>query len=458
MKRFFYLIAGFIIINLSSCSEDFVNIPPENFLNTEEFYQSESDFNSAVIATYSKLQGQVGIYFELVEWRSDNLDLLSPTAGTQDRFNINKFQETSANGIIQNAWANFYNGIFRCNQVISNIPNANFDEQVQNQFEAEAKFIRALTYFNIVRFWGDAPIILSPVSPEEALTIGRSPIADVYEVIEQDLLFAIENLPSSYPPQSFGRATLGAARSLLGKVYLTQGRYSECITTLNQVIGQYQLLNDISDVFDPENEQNQEIIFSIRFNKDIQGEGHGLWFAVTDISISPITSKLSSAYQSDDERLPLISYQQVDNRLAPGKFVDEQSEETRTFGNDYILMRYADVLLMYAEALNAQGYQSEGEALSRLNQVRERAGLNLYTATDLPDQSSFQDAVLLERFLELPLEGHRWFDLIRANAAANEISTGIGETIQEFQLLYPIPQSEIEKINNSEIFYQNEGY
>lgn len=456
MKKFVYvLVCCFTIL---SCSDDFVELFPANNLSSGEYYQTREDFNAGVIAAYAKLQGQVGIYFELMEWRSDNLDLLAPTAGSQDRFNINKFQETSANVEITNAWANFYNGIFRCNQVISNMPNANFDEQLMSQYEAEARFVRALTYFNIVRLWGDAPIVLAPITAEESLSVGRRPVEEVYSVIEDDLVFAVENLPSTYPLSEFGRATSGAAKTLLGKVYLTQGKFEECINTLNQVLTTYQLLPDVADVFDANNEQNQEIIFSIRFDKEIQGEGHGLWFAVTDISISPLTNKLINAYDANDDRLPLITYQSVDNRLAPGKFVDEQSEATQTFGNDYILLRYADVLLMYAEALNAQGYQANGEALNLLNSVRTRAGLSAYTTTDLPNQSSFKAAILNERFLEFPLEGHRWFDLIRTNTAITEIETGIGVNIQNFQLVYPVPQSEIEKINNPEIFYQNEGY
>jgi len=456
MRKYSLLILSLFVI--LSCNDDFVELFPENNLSSGEFYKTQQDFNAGVIAAYAKLQGQVGIYFELIEWRSDNLDLLAPTAGDQDRFNINKFQETSANEEIRNAWANFYNGIFRCNQVISNIPNADFDQELVNQYEAEARFVRALTYFNVVRFWGDAPIVLSPITQEESLTLGRSPVEDVYNVIEEDLLFAVENLPASYSQQNVGRATSGAARTLLGKVYLTQGKYEDCINTLNQVLNQYQLLDDVADVFDTNNKENQEIIFSIRFDKEIQGEGHGLWFAVTDISISPLTNKLLSAYDEEDNRLPLITYQTVDNRLAPGKFVDEESEVTQNFGNDYILLRYADVLLMYAEALNAQGYQANGEAFNVLNQVRTRAGLPAYTSSDLQNESSFQQAVLNERLLEFPLEGHRWFDLIRTNTATEEIQSGIGVSIQNYQLLYPVPQSEIEKINNPEIFYQNEGY
>ncbi|PQB07756.1 hypothetical protein BST83_11790 [Polaribacter filamentus] len=457
MKKIIYILLT-MLLTFSSCSKEFVELAPENVLNTEDFFKTKDDFNAAVLAAYAKLQGQVEIYFELVEWRSDNLDLLAPTAGTQDRFNINKFQETSANGILQNAWANFYNGIFRTNVITDKINEANFDEEIKNQFEGEARFIRALTYFNIVRLWGDAPIVLTEISAEESLTLGRSPVAQVYEAIEADLLFAVEHLPISHSSQDFGRATKGAARTLLGKVYLTQNKYAEAVTVLNDVVGQYSLLPTISDVFDTSNKTNNEIIFSIRFNKEIEGEGHGLWFAVSDLSISPFTPKLTTAYSASDNRKDAIAFRATGNLFAPSKFFDTESTATRNFGNDYILLRYADVLLMLSEALNEQSYQANGIAFTYLNEVRERANLPALTSTELSNQNSFRETILNERFLEFPFEGHRWFDLIRTKTAESEINAGIGISIQDYQLLYPMPQAEIEKINNTTIFYQNDGY
>ena len=181
--------------------------------------------------------------------------------GTQDRFDLNEFKETSANTIVQDAWTNFYNGIFRCNIILDNIVNADFD--LKNQIEAEARFIRALTYFNVVRFWGDAPLVLNQLGPEEALTVKRSPVSEVYEAIEADLIFAAANLP---PSQSNGKATSGAAKALLGKVYLTEKKYTEAVTTLNEVVGKYSLLDDAKDVFSTTNKNNNGIIFYIRFD------------------------------------------------------------------------------------------------------------------------------------------------------------------------------------------------
>ena len=454
MKKLKY-IAFFALLFTMSCSDEFVNLSPKDSLNSADYYKTKDDFNAGIIAAYAKLQGQVSIYFELIEWRSDNLDLGAPTAGTQDRFNINKFQETTDNGLVKSAWENFYNGIFRTNVIIEKIGSANFDETLKKQYEAEARFIRALTYFNVVRIWGDAPIVLKTITVKESLKLGRKPASEVYAVIEADLQFAAENLPSA---QTLGRATSGAAKTLLGKAYLTQKKYPEAVAVLNEVVGQYSLQPSIANVFDVTKKANTEIIFSIRFNKEIVGEGHGAWFSVSDRTISPFTLKLVNAYAINDQRKTMIDFVTTGNQFVPGKFFDTESTATRNFGNDYILLRYADVLLMLSEALNEVGYQSSGDAFKLLNEVRKRAGLANYTAINLPNQGSFRTAILNERFLEFPLEGHRWFDLIRTNAAAVEIKSRIGKDIQDYQLLYPVPQSEVEKINNLTIFYQNDGY
>jgi hypothetical protein len=457
MKNYIFLSIVSLIL-LTSCSDDFVELTPEDSLNTETFYKTKDDFNTAIIAAYAKLQGQVSLYFELVEWRSDNLFLSAPTAGTQDRYDISLFDDTSANGIVLAAWANFYNGVFRTNVILDKIKQANFDENLKKRYEAEARFLRALNYFNIVRIWGDAPIVLKEITAKESLTIGRSPASEVYKVIEDDLKFAVNNLPPTYTSVDFGRATSGAAKTLLGKVYLTQGKFPEAVTELTSVIGKYSLLPNIVEVFDVNKKTNNEVIFSIRFNKEVTEEGHALWFSISDVSTSPFTSKLTSSYSSTDSRKSLINYRSSGKLFVPGKFYDTESVSTKNFGNDYILLRYSDVLLMLAEALNEVGYNASGSAFSYLNDVRKRANLAPLTSIAISNQASFRSAVLNERLLEFPLEGHRWFDLIRTKTAKAEIFTGIGINIEDYQLLYPVPQAEIQKINNTSIFYQNEGY
>lgn len=454
MKNIYIILLCVLFLFPTGCSEDFLELAPKDTLNGETFYTTENEFNEALAGVYAKLQGQVGFYFEMSEWRSDNLDLGAPTSGTQDRFNVNKFVDTPSNGIIEAAWANFYNGILRSNLIIDRIVGAQFDEATKKRIEAEARFIRALTYFNIVRLWGDVPIILTEISAQEGLNIGRSSVNDAYVEIEKDLKFAIENMPSN---ADLGRATANAAKALLGKVFLTQGKYADSEVILRELVGVFSLLPDIADVFDPDNKANNEIIFSIRFNKNVAGEGHGYWFSVGDLSTVSLTDKLTNIFSTGDLRTSMITYQPTnDNSFVPAKFFDTKVDNR--VGNDFILLRYADVLLMLAEVINQQGYSTTGDAYTYLNEVRNRAGLTPLTSTELPGQEMFHNAVLKERFLEFPLEGHRWFDLIRTNTADQEIFSGIGINVPDTRLIYPIPNVEIEKINNDQLYYQNAGY
>ena len=458
MKKI-YLV--FLIFSMLSCSDDFLELAPESEANADNFYQNEDDFNTALVGVYANLQSQVSdVYFEMTGYRSDNMQLDAPTAGTQDRYNIDVFQETSANGIILDAWALLYNGIAQSNEIISRIDGADFSENLKNQLEGEARFLRAMNYFNLVRFWGNVPLVLNPVSPNEALSIGRNDESEVYLAIEEDLIFASENLPESFTGDDFGRATAGAANAMLGKVYLTEEKYSEAKTVLEKVIngGQYLLLDSIQDVFDVNNKGNEEVIFAIRYNKEVIDEGHGTWFTVPDPTTSSVVSaSLVNSYADNDLRKNLIEFTQSGSAFILNKFYDELSETTNTTGNDYIVLRYADVLLMHAEVLNELGYESDGEAFERLNEVRVRAGLVMVSGAEISDQAAFRAFVLNERRLELPLEGERWFDLIRTKTAVEAIEE-VGVSIQKYQFLYPVPQTEIEKINNTDLFSQNEGY
>ena len=338
------------------------------------------------------------------------------------------------------------------------------DETLKAQYKGEALFIRAYTYFNMYRLWSGVPVTKKVVTVAEALRIGRSSDQQMYDLIAGDLRAIVdgEMLPYSYNAEDTGRATMGAAKALLGKVYLTFGHASEAAEILDDLIGQYSLLDNVADVFDVDNKMNSEIIFAVRFNKEVVGEGHGAWFSITNLTDnSGQTPVLQSLYEDNDARKPLIEYVQVPgvNLCLMRKFMDTPDATTKQYGNDQILLRYADVLLMYAEALNEIGYDAsqDSPAMSALNQVHTRAGLDPLNITDIPDQDSFRRAVCLERQKEFPYEGQRWFDLVRMGYAAEAIASE-GHAIQNWQLLYPIPTTELERINDPSLLWQNPGY
>lgn len=448
---------------MTSCGDSFFDLEPASSVTIDKVYKTASDYNVAVIGCYAKLQSQVNFYTECCEYRSDNLSLGAPTAGTQDRYDIDHFTEKPSNGILSSYWANFNNNVYRCNLLLDQIDGVNFAENLKKQYKGEAMFIRALNYFNMYRIWGGVPATKHVVSAAEALKVARYSDEQMFDLIAGDLKEIVDNnyLPETYSSADMGRATSGAAKALLGKVYLTFHKWTEAKDILSQLIGKYQLVSPIAQVFNVDNKNNNEIIFAVHFNKEIEGEGHSYWYNLTNASDDTNqTSSLLNTFPTGDARKDLITYVQVEKNVRlMNKFYDTKSPTFKTVGNDQILLRYADVLLMYAEALNEIQYDaSEGSlALKYLNAVRQRAGISNLTAKQLPTQEKFRKSILVERQREFPYEGQRWFDLVRMGFAKSVMAEN-GVEIKDYQLLFPIPQQEIEKVGDKSILWQNPGY
>jgi len=462
MKKILVL-ASLATLLMTSCGDSFFDLEPASSVTIDKVYKTASDYNVAVIGCYAKLQSQVNFYTECCEYRSDNLSLGAPTAGTQDRYDIDHFTEKPSNGILSSYWANFNNNVYRCNLLLDQIDGANFAENLKKQYKGEAMFIRALNYFNMYRIWGGVPATKHVVSAAEALKVARYSDEQMFDLIAGDLKEIVDNnyLPETYSSADMGRATSGAAKALLGKVYLTFHKWTEAKDILSQLIGKYQLVSPIAQVFDVDNKNNNEIIFAVHFNKEIEGEGHSYWYNLTNASDDTNqTSSLLNTFPTGDTRKDLITYVQVEKNVRlMNKFYDTKSSTFKTVGNDQILLRYADVLLMYAEALNGIQYDaSEGSlALKYLNAVRQRAGISNLTVKQLPTQEKFRKGILVERQREFPYEGQRWFDLVRMGFAKSVMAEN-GVEIKDYQLLFPIPQQEIEKVGDKSILWQNPGY
>lgn len=462
MKKILVL-ASLATLLMTSCGDSFFDLEPASSVTIDKVYKTASDYNVAVIGCYAKLQSQVNFYTECCEYRSDNLSLGAPTAGTQDRYDIDHFTEKPSNGILSSYWANFNNNVYRCNLLLDQIDGANFAENLKKQYKGEAMFIRALNYFNMYRIWGGVPATKHVVSAAEALKVARYSDEQMFDLIAGDLKEIVDNnyLPETYSSADMGRATSGAAKALLGKVYLTFHKWTEAKDILSQLIGKYQLVSPIAQVFNVDNKNNNEIIFAVHFNKEIEGEGHSYWYNLTNASDDTNqTSSLLNTFPTGDARKDLITYVQVEKNVRlMNKFYDTKSPTFKTVGNDQILLRYADVLLMYAEALNEIQYDaSEGSlALKYLNAVRQRAGISNLTVKQLPTQEKFRKGILVERQREFPYEGQRWFDLVRMGFAKSVMAEN-GVEIKDYQLLFPIPQQEIEKVSDKSILWQNPGY
>ncbi|WP_062062603.1 RagB/SusD family nutrient uptake outer membrane protein [Aquimarina longa] len=466
--KYKYIIPIIISFFFFSCEKE-LDITPETEVGSDNFFESFSDIEQIVSGAYNGLQSD-GLYgFNipfLGELRSDNSyeEALSNNDGTYGQIDV--FDLSPINPVLDTTWKDAYICIQQCNIVlnrIETIPEA--DQDLKNSRTGEVLFIRALTYFNLVRLFGDVPLVtIETTDTNVFFGQGRTAASEVYNQIIKDLTEAISKLPATQ--SQAGRVTNGAASALLGKVYLTLRNYPEAIANLNNVSG-YSLLPNYADIFDIENENNAESIFEVQFKRGVNNAEEGSPYATLFRVSGTVpeargnnhpTQDLYNAFEAGDVRRDASIAEEQGVRYTL-KYIDPGMTVPRDGENNLIVIRYADVVLMLAEALNEQEYQPNGQAFDLLNQIRNRAGLASLDQTDLPDKESFRIHIANERRVELNLENHRWFDLVRTGKAVETMNAHNSEsgnfTIDSNKLLYPIPQSQI---NTDNSITQNTGY
>ncbi|MCE7063392.1 RagB/SusD family nutrient uptake outer membrane protein [Dyadobacter sp. CY343] len=476
-KRF--LFAAFLNLFLLGCSGKFLDLAPVSEASTANFYQTASDFNNALASAYASLQlnGQYGQYYAVSEIPSDDSrPVLSGSVIDQDEFD--KFYLRSTNPYLNTRWADGYKGIYRTNVILSRIDAISMNADLKKQYIGESKFLRALMYFNLVRIFGDVPLILEEiVDTEDGYRYNRTPAAEVYAQIIKDLGEAELALPATYTSSDLGRATRGAAQALLGNVYLTQHRYAEAASKLKLVVdsGIYALLPKYADVFSPANKNGKESVFEVQYKKGLsplKGNGLGSTYAPANSGNSVIqfggdgnnepTADMVQAYEPGDNRkdvsLGTFYINSIGQRIDQNFIRKYDDAPTVKYDSDdnFPVLRYADVLLMYAEALNEAG--NVPDALTLLNMVRARAGIS---NKQISSKEDMRLALEQERRVELAFEGHRWFDLVRTGRAlpilnAKASAIGITTKLTEKNLVFPVPQSQIDI--NPALIKQNEGY
>ena len=432
----------------------------------------------AVNGAYSSLQeGDIyGNWYVFGEIPSDNTrNQLSGSVTTQNEFD--QFYIDTQNSMIANFWKAAYKVINRTNTILGRIDGIEINTELANRYKLECKFIRALMYFNLVRVYGDVPLVLKEISISESYDILREPKENVYNQIIADLKEA-QDLPVSYSTAEDGRATQGAAKALLANVYMTLHKYAEAETILAEIInsGRYSLLENTpgslnidgyKNVFSPVNHNSKEGIFEIQFLKGGYGEGSNYAnnFAPENSGTNVVAvggtggnnipeMDIYNAYEEGDLRRDFsMSLGYYDNRKNNEwvesryvcKFMDVPYQNNDA-SNNYPVIRYADVILMYAEALNQNG--KTAEACKYLNMTRRR-GFGYQTTETSPvdlqttDKAQFALMVEQERRVELAFENHRWFDLIRTGRAV-EVMRSKGFSLNETNLICPIPQKQID--------------
>ena len=482
MKKYIALVLFPVLL---ACSDDFVNVDSFD-QDSESFFNSPEDYQSALIAAYDLLQATY-INVMLGEIASNNT-----LAGGESATDVPGIQEiddmihTPVNQQLRDIWSWMYAGINRANFILEFKDNIDFAEK--EVILAEARFLRAYYYFELIKWFGDVPFVLDQrIQFGDQYIVERTPKEEIYAQLEADLAQGAQVLPTV--AAEAGRVTKGAALALLGKIHLYQGEFEAAATALEEVInsGAYDLVGDYSTLFENDNENTIESVFEVQYT-DEEGAGFGcLQCSEGNIAVGfngirnysgPVfesgfsfnvpTAEAYQAFEPQDLRRDIaildieawanantdVSYDVgfehtgYYNRKYLARQGDLNTPDANlTNPNNYRSIRFADVLLMAAEALN-RGQISDTRAQVYLNRVRGRAGLTSVAETG----QALTEVIYQERRLELMGEGHHFFDLVRTQRAASEI-TGFVTGKHE---LFPIPNIEIELAGNR--WSQNPGY
>jgi starch-binding outer membrane protein, SusD/RagB family len=447
-----------LFLAAAACSDEFTLLSPISERNVENFYRTETDFTVAINGAYATLASPGAYnraYVLLHEMRSDNMMNGGGSTGLAQNFHrIAHFQEVATQAELSTAWTTAYQGIARTNLILDRLGNLS-NQALANRIRGEALFIRSLFYYNLAVLWGNVPLQLESVTTPD-VRVNQVNATAVYDQIIRDLETAQGLLPVTYTGANVGRATQGAANTLLGLVYLTKGERAQAATALRRVVssGRYQLVPNYANLWGPTVKNTAESVFELQYRAGGTGTGSqytdhytpfggtgGVGAGQTPQVIAPglpETFDVQHGIPEQDRRRPVTVATHTDGTLFVRKW------QSQPFGpgdadNNVPVFRYADVLLMLAEAL---GESPESYAL--INQVRQRAGV---TPIGPQTPGTFAEKLLFERKLEFVSENKRWADLLRFGVARRVMGSflqGTGVTEASVRLVYPIPQRELD--------------
>ncbi|NLA16194.1 MAG: RagB/SusD family nutrient uptake outer membrane protein [Bacteroidales bacterium] len=463
--KFILAIAGFFLLT-TSC-EGFLQADLKGQYTSESFFTSAGNAITATTGVYNSLYGSTLWIFGDVA--SDDA-VKGGNAGDQADINdINDFSAKADNGILNTYWQNTYETIARANNVIAYVPGIEMDQTLGKRLVAEVKFLRAYAYFNLVNIFGEIPLKLDPQNTGETIYVGLSDVSSIYKQLEKDLREAESDLPIFHDLDK-GRVTKGAALGLLAKVALYQKKYDECLNIIQTLegLGKYTLEDNYEDLFQTGAEDSHEVIFGIRYVDDDQvslGNHLNVWFAPsieggyyfnapTQSFVDAFTEKTIEG--TDDPRLDASIGRDgkpwFNNTVFSASWSEATGYLVKKYNEDmipgkakaqsvipYHAIRYADILLMKAEALNETN-QTQA-AVTEVNKIRRRVQLSDLTSAS---QSVLRQIIRNERRKELGFEFHRFFDLMRWGREVAEAALAPNLKWTQPRFYFPIPQSEID--------------
>ncbi|WP_443946169.1 RagB/SusD family nutrient uptake outer membrane protein [Pedobacter sp. AW1-32] len=468
----------------ASCKKDFLNVPPQGQQPSATFWKTPDDALKGVNSIYAQLRSWDNIAFNAIAIESTGSDEADKGSTPTDAtfFNLfDQFTVTSTQGSLQGFWTGQYQNINLCNQVLTNVPNITMDESLKARYLAEAKFVRAYSYFRLVRAYGNVPLRLTVPADNSEYNIPQSDKTAVYAQIEKDLTEAAAVLPQTYAAADVGRATKGAALGMKAKVAMYQKKWADVLSLTNQVMGMgYSLFPDFEKGFRVENENSVESLFEVQAalipnNAAASNSQYSQVQGVAGVmgwGFNTPSAELAAAFETGDPRrdatILFRGETTPQNDVVPTTVPNERYNQksyvpfnTRVSGfnegaqQNFRVLRFADILLMNAEAANELGNPTQ--ALTSLNRVRARArGTN---TTILPDvtttaQAALRTAIYKERQVELAMENDRYFDVIRQGRAL-EVFGPKGWKANKNEV-WPIPQTEIDLSGG--LLKQNPGY
>lgn len=474
------------------CSEDFLDRKPKGQLTYDTFFLTEEHAVSSVNAIYHYFRtwDMCGFpWIGITDIISDDADKGSTENDALYMIEIDELTFDATNTVFGGAWAGHYHTIFRANLAIENIPQIDMNPVLRDRLVGEARFLRGLCYLRLVQWFGPVPLITKPLNDGEYYNQPRQSIEEVYDFIEQDFQYALQVLPekSQYPTKELGRATKGAARGMLAKLYMVEHDYAKAVEQCEAIIqsGEYNLMTRYQDIFLLSGEHGVESIFEISavaLQAAVAGPGATPYNMIQGVRGIPNlgwgfnrpSDNLIAAYEpGDPRRQATILYE--GEVLPDGSDIIQPNPEilnARYNQKAWVpphpglqdngpgnlrLLRYADILLLAAEAYNELG--QAGKAQDYLNMVRRRArGNNNFILPDVTvtDQSELRERIYHERRVELAMEQHRWFDLVRWGRVEQVMAPLKPNFTATRHLLLPIPQAEIDLTGGAMV--QNPGY
>ncbi|MBR1575497.1 MAG: RagB/SusD family nutrient uptake outer membrane protein [Bacteroidales bacterium] len=493
MKRILIILS--LLLPLAAC--DFLNPQPEDAYTVSVSYKTQDDFEKAVAGVYDsqqKLYAGAECWFRAMILRGD--EVRAGTGGSSST-GISNFLDDAKVPVLAAGWQYLWQMISRANMILCRIDEGDFKLEERRDFiKGEAYALRAWAYYTLCWQFGGMPLITSELSLKEVRTIPRSEASETFDLAEGDYKRAIALLPDRWEDaDDTGRITKYAAMGGLARLYMFRSEFAKARFYLKQIIdsGLYDMEEQYVDCFLDSHDNGKERVWEVQFSGGLSGEGNTFISGLLpegynkegDVNaLMPfngystamrIALDLMACYEPGDIRKSVST---VQNLVIAGvkepvysyiiKYVhySYRPQARDDWANNLPILRYTDVLMLYAECLNEDGYSAGGEAFRILNRVRARAGLPPYTSAELTNQASFRTALQEERRIEFAFEGLRWQDLLRWGIAQDAMTdhfsladNGNGTyRMNDYQVLFPIPYDELSRYNDDTVMKQNPGY